>query len=143
MKKYLIVFFLACTIFRVDAAFSAQDVTVEGVLNVGEFYGPPNYGENPDSDSIEHSYLLQLPAPIGEQVQNANAYSSIENKNGINGFAYFIQLVVSNADQTNAKTLIGKRVKVVGSLFDAITGHHRTPVLIEVHSLSPIDKYSW
>jgi Domain of unknown function (DUF4431) len=37
-------------------------------------------------------------------------------------------------DQTNheVRRLMGKRVTVTGKLFHAITGHHRTKVLIEV-----------
>ena len=44
------------------------NVTVEGILQLGEFHGPPNYGENPATDEVEHWYYLQLPAPISTQV---------------------------------------------------------------------------
>ena len=41
--------------------------TVQGVLQWGEFFGPPNFGESPQTDSSEHSFYLQLPATIGAQ----------------------------------------------------------------------------
>ena len=126
----------------VEAASPSEgpSIAVEGVLHVGEFIGPPNYGENPDSDRIERSYVLQLPAPLSTQVRNDNSLSGLTQESRT---TYFIQLVVLKNEQPFAKKLIGKKVKVVGTLSERITGHHRTPVLVQVQSLSAIKGWLW
>jgi hypothetical protein len=47
-----------------------------------------------------------------------------------------IQLVLSPDAYAAYKELVGKRVVVSGTLFGAITGHHHTPVLLTVLTLS-------
>jgi hypothetical protein len=112
-------------------------VEVQGILLVGEFFGPPNYGENPESDRIEKSYVLQLPAPLSTQLfsQTDSELSS--------STAYYVQLMVSDAKQVDVAKLVGNRVKVIGPLDGAETGHHRTPVLLQVNSISKLDKWQW
>lgn len=47
-----------------------------------------------------------------------------------------MQLVVTkSADWKTIRRQMGKRVLVTGTLFHAITGHHRTKVLIDVASI--------
>jgi hypothetical protein len=40
---------------------------------------------------------------------------------------------------TRAGKLVGRKVKVQGKLLQAITGYHRTAVMIDVESLEPVD----
>lgn len=50
-----------------------------------------------------------------------------------------IQLVFRNADiYKTQKDLVGKRVEAIGTLFGAHTGHHHTPVLLTVSTLTKV-----
>jgi hypothetical protein len=117
-------------------------VTLQGVLQVAEFFGPPNYGENPRSDRLEKTFVLQLPAPPAEE-SGGFALPPDTDSSAVNQYFYYIQLVVFTKDQQAAAALIGHRVRVTGTLMAAITGHHRTPVLLEVASITGIADYDW
>lgn len=135
---------VAPIIFVITLEFSwagAQEpttpVTLEGTLQAGEFMGPPNYGENPGTDRIEGSYYLQLPAPVSTQTKLASGLNKEAQT------SYFVQLVIFDFEKTHPKSLLGKRVKIVGPLFEAHMGHHRTPVLIQVESLAEVQQWQW
>ncbi len=122
------------------AAEPAPTITLEGVLQVGEFYGPSGYGENPGGDQVEHSLILQLPATPTTQLLDSKALSAF----GPNaGRTYFVQLVVQDPERFDVKTVIGHRVQVIGVPSAPLTGHHRTPLLLDVRSLKPIDAWGW
>ncbi len=99
------------------------EIRVQGVLKVGEFFGPPNYGEEPGSDRIEKSYYLQIPAPIGFQQPKYTVPD--EFREAFERTGYFVQLVVFTPEQNVARRLVDSRVEVFGVLFQAETGHHR------------------
>src|SRR5262245_28115742 len=63
-------------------------VTVQGILQSGEFLGRPGYGEDPQQDARESSYYLQLPAPIPEQNPNVRLGSEFDRRGEL-----FAQLV--------------------------------------------------
>lgn len=44
--------------------YSGDTVTLVGNVKLQTFYGPPNYGENPDTDSRETQAILLLAKPI-------------------------------------------------------------------------------
>ena len=67
---------------------------------VGEFFGPPNYGDDPGSDRIEHSWFLQLPAPLVTQVRDSSVLPKDLQEAAR---TFFIQLVVFDAEQPVAK----------------------------------------
>jgi hypothetical protein len=125
---------------RAQPAPESESVTVEGILIVGEFFGPPNYGESPSTDEIERSYVLQLPAPLTTQQPNLSQNVVLQ---GHEMESHFVQLVGFGNLQDSAKKLRGKKVKVVGTLSEASTGHHRTPVLIDVRSIDEVSKWEW
>ena len=116
-------------------------IVVEGILMIGEFLGPPNYGENPRTDKIERSYFLQLPAPLPTQLA----------KKGVKGIElgetsdrdYFIQLVILEEKIDQIAKLVGKKVRASGSAFRAQTGHHHTGTLVQATSISEIKSWGW
>ena len=84
-------------------------------------YGPPGYGETPDRDAKEVFYSLQLATPIcvlGGDDLDQPAEPSIR------------QLQIAFIKMPFDRTLPGHRVRVAGTLFHAMTGHHHTKVLI-------------
>lgn len=142
MKPTRLVFTLAffCTAVAGEAAEPPLSITLEGTLEAGEFYGPPNYGEKPRSDRVEHALFLQLPATPSTQLSDSKALTAFDPGAGR---TYFVQIVVHNPQQSEAEKAIGHRVQIVGVPSVPLTGHHRTPLLLDVKSLKPIDAWSW
>ena len=102
-------------------------VELTGKLIVKRFYGPPNFGENPETDAKEDALILLLNKPI-----NAKDYSpDMGNETSVESVSE-LQLVLS----TPYQKLIGKTVTVSGTLFYAHTGHHHTDLLMDVRSIN-------
>ena len=142
MKSICLVFTLAlfCGVVTARSAEPSFSIKLEGVLEAGEFFGPPDYGENPGSDRVEHSFFLQLPATPDTQRVDAGSLATL----GVDaGRTYFVQIVVQDSECAAAVKALGHRVQVVGVPFVPITGHHRTPLLLDVKSLRPIDTWRW
>lgn len=106
-------------------------VELKGILSVETFFGPPNFGENPKSDSQEKAWILSLDKPInvrgrtGPDVAYEYEGVSVEDVRKL-------QLVLPKPH----RELIGMKVIVKGTLFHAHTGHHHTDVLLDVQSIS-------
>ena len=115
-------------------------VTVQGILQVGEFLGAPGHGENPSSDEAEQIYYLQLPAPLSIQVQPAATLA--EFSAAVRGGSY-VQLVIFDEERSVAKSLVGKKIRIVGTLVETEAGRHRTPAVLQVKSLSAVRQWQW
>jgi len=105
---------------------------VSGELTLQKFFGPPNYGEDPVNDSRETAYILRLKYPINvisekDKIEEGDFDYTKLNINEI-------QLVF----QEKPENLINKNVNVEGIFFGARTGHHRTPVLLDVKKITKI-----
>ena len=84
-------------------------------------YGSPGFGETPDRDAKEVFYSLALAAPIcvlGGDDPDQPAEASIR------------QMQIAFINIPFDRTLPGHRVRITGTLFHAIIGHHHTKVLI-------------
>ena len=106
-------------------------VTLVGKLVTKMFYGPPNYGLNPKEDKKENVFILELDHSItieADQKDELNETHSGEKE---------IQVV--NLSEANLKQFLGKRIKITGSLFSAMNGHHHTNVLIMVKRIKDIE----
>jgi hypothetical protein len=103
---------------------------IEGELITAMHYGPPGYGENPETDKKVYPYILILDEPIeviGDKAIDPMQvdYSDVSE----------IQLAVGYDDYEKIDQLVGKIIKVEGSLFYAHTGHHHRDVLMHVDKL--------
>jgi len=115
------------------------NVRLQGILQLGEFMGPPNYGELPASDALETQFYLQLPAPV-----RAQRVAIPLTPEWAGGDAHFIQPVfVENSLRAKARALVGKRVVVAGALEPAVTGHHRTSLLLVARSIDSVKTWHW
>jgi hypothetical protein len=123
-----------------SAAEPSSSITLEGTLLVGDFYGPPGYGENPGEDRSEHSLFLQLPASPAMQLGESKSLDSFGPEAAR---TYFVQVVIDGPEQSEVEKAIGHKVEVVGVPFAPVTGHHRTALLIDVQSLKQIDAWHW
>jgi len=112
---------------------------LQGTLQLGEFMGPPNYGELPASDAIERQFYLQLPGPARAQqvaIPLAPEWAG--------GDEYFIQPVfLEDSLRAKARALVGKRVVVTGALEPAVSGHHRTSLLLVARSIDSVKTWRW
>lgn len=106
--------------------FEPSTSTIEGRLITRMYYGPPNYGENPETDAKQYPFILQLDYPIDVLWEEDDANGDVL---GIKE----IQVVAMDKETSDLlDTYLDKRVKIRGTLFEAIFGGHHTKVLIEV-----------
>ena len=104
-------------------------VELRGKLTSKWFYGPPNYGENPKTDSKELLPILLLSEPVNVRGKPDPNYGSSEYVSVKNVRRMELVLRIPH------KYMIGKNVVVKGTLFHALTGHHHTEVLVDVQSI--------
>jgi hypothetical protein len=104
---------------------------LEGRLTVQWKYGPPNYGENPKTDSRRKIPIVVLTRPINVRGIPEDAPQSISVQN-----VRRIQLVLTGPEM-DYKALVGKQIRVKGALWHATTGGHYTDVVIFVDSIEP------
>jgi uncharacterized protein DUF4431 len=112
------------------AHFEPAKEVIAGKLVRRTFPGPPGYGESPEVDERETGWYVVLEKALcvkGEPSDELNA----EDVNGIRS----VQLVLTHGEYETDRDFVGKRVVVSGTLFTALTGHHHTPVLMEVEEL--------
>ncbi len=107
--------------------YAPNVVNLTGTLLTVTAYGPPNYGENPATDSLETVPVLRLDRPICVDEDPLDGGVSPPERDIV-----AIQLVYSSATAKFRRDLVGRHVSVSGTLFHAISGHHRTDVLMSV-----------
>ena len=100
---------------------------LRGTLQIRVYFGPPNYGENPNTDSREAQAVLFLDKTICTVKDDGS-----DNTDQVNQFE--ITLIPSQTVQLSS--LAGKKVIVSGKLFGAHTGHHHTPLLLSLSSIT-------
>lgn len=112
------------------AVHSGDKAAVVGKLEVAMAYGPPNFGENPDTDKKESYVALVLRSSIDVSDTDGTVLESVKRA----------QLIVPSEQHEaltrKLKQLVGGgTVKVVGQVFPATTGHHHEPIVIVVESV--------
>ena len=111
-------------------SYEPANVTLTGRLVSKTFHGPPNYGENPKTDSKENQYILILDSAV-DVVGDQNEQTT---ERGVKR----VTLVVNDFKAHPVETLLGSRVEVQGTLFHSSTGHHHTKILINVTSIKEL-----
>jgi hypothetical protein len=105
-------------------SYGPTEVTLVGMVNFKTFAGPPNYESIASGDRAERVALLDLKEPICVRGKSPDLIN--EPRDGITA----VQLVIMSSSPV---TLVeGRKVSVTGTLFGSHTGHHRTPVLLQV-----------
>ncbi|GIW45611.1 MAG: hypothetical protein KatS3mg077_2893 [Candidatus Binatia bacterium] len=111
-------------------------VELTGTLRIVPMFGPPNYGENPESDSRLKVPVLDLVSPInvrGDPSSNINS-QSFRGLTRVQLDCYTVEM------RKRINDLAGSEVVVVGSLFQAITARHYTPVVLFVEEIRRADR---
>lgn len=105
-------------------SYGPSQVTVVGTLDSRTLPGAPNYVSVARGDYPETVLILRLEKAAcvtGDPTSQMNRKSH----SGLSE----IQLSVA-ADKV--RSLVGKKVRASGTLFGAHSGHHRTPVVLQV-----------
>ena len=112
-------------------SYDDPSVTLSGTAFSRIYLGPPGYGETPAQDTREPALLLLLDAPI---CVKASPHPELDNNSGESNLI-LVQLAAVHVSPDVLWKADGRRVSVRGSLYHALTGHHRTPVLMDVYSM--------
>ena len=105
-------------------------VSLMGRLHSRIFPGPPNYQSIRRGDRKETALLLTLAQNICTTGNDPQGIDVPET--GVSE----VQLAITNSAHWKVvRRLTGKRAIVMGTLFHAHTGHHRTRVLIDVANI--------
>ena len=105
-----------------DLMSTEKEETFVGEIEMRAYYGPPNYGENPDTDAKEEVPILRLAVPT--------------NITGINGAIVEIAEMQLDFSRSTIHMSESQGFQLVkGVLRRAETGHHHTPVILEVRSI--------
>jgi hypothetical protein len=103
--------------------YEGDALTLSGRVVLKTFFGPPNYGENPETDSRETQGILILPKPVCVNADKDGNHEAEKNQS---------ELTLVPPKGVNLKRFAAKQVVVHGTLFHADNGHHHTPVLMIV-----------
>ncbi len=106
-------------------------VQLSGKVIVQDHYGPPNFGETPQTR--EKVPILELNRSIATEADekgsiNRDAFSNVSR----------VQLI--GLRTLSAVAPAGRHVRLQGTLFEKHTGHHYTDVLMNVQQVSLVDR---
>lgn len=108
--------------------YDPQTVVLTGVLKTLQFPGAPNYSDIKNGDTAETGTYIILDKPIDVVVSPATNDS---NDNSSEKNVSLLQLVVPEK-QFWEQIKEGLHVRIKGTLFHALTGHHHARVLINL-----------
>ena len=99
-----------------------DEVTLSGMMKSQLFYGPPNYGENKESDQKLNYWILYPDKPI-KCVEDADDSDKDWNES--------IQLIIMRDDYKTKAHLLNHKVVLKGNILIAFSGYHVTRILLD------------
>ena len=136
MMMSVLIAILLLPIFQTQVSSSPQQclsyepatVSLKGIIKRHSFPGPPNFESVKKGDQPEQVWVLHLSSPIC-----VSASSDFEAQSNISD----LQLVLTEGQKQydRYRSLLGNRVEVTGTMFQASTGHHHTKVLLIVNGI--------
>jgi len=136
IKNILIILFLSVCLMPIFAFASSvsqvfhyepEVVNLTGIIKIKTFPGAPNYESLEKGDDLESCPYLLLDRPI--DVTRSAADKNLQTDTTTEKNLKIIQIATSSDDNWNNK-YIGRHVRVTGTLYHRLTGHHHTRVLI-------------
>ncbi|MDR2964112.1 MAG: DUF4431 domain-containing protein [Bacteroidales bacterium] len=114
-----------------DYSFYPEISVISGKIKIETFFGPPGYGENPQTDAREDAYMLYLDSPI-----NVISHVKEREEGDVDVTTYNIEkFQLASTSNVKFSPYKNKTVRVSGIFFGAISGHHHTPVLLDVQKI--------
>jgi hypothetical protein len=110
---------------------------ITGKLKVEMYYGPPNYGETPSTDSKEYSYVFYPDKAIDVIQRDSSNSSNYSDKTTRN----VKKFQLAPTGNITLHPYVNKKLKITGEFFGAITGHHHTDVLMSVEKVEQLKKF--
>ena len=110
-------------------SYEPSIIELKGRLTTVVKFGPPNYGENPETDKKLEVPILQLSEPINVR---GDAHSPVNTRSFEN--VTEVQLIFLRAAD-DYRRFVSKIVIVSGSLSQAVSGHHFTGVVMTVKAI--------
>ncbi len=117
------------TIPEADYYFEPDTSVLTGKLKVELYYGPPGFGESPETDEKEYCYIFYPVRPINviQRSKGADVSGGFdETVKNITRFQLAPHMPV------NLHQFVNKNIKIKGSFYGAQNGHHHTDVLLFV-----------
>lgn len=111
-----------------DYGFEPSVSVISGKIRIESFFGPPGYGESPETDSREDSYILVLDNPINVVAKGQDTEDNEFNTTTLN----ISKIQLTSTHDVKLTNYKNKAVKLTGTFFGAHTGHHHTDVLLDV-----------
>lgn len=112
--------------------FEPDISVIIGTLKVEMFYGPPNFGDSPETDSKEYSYILY-------PVHTINVIQKSDKEQDFNFTTNdIVKFQLVPISEISLHPLVNKKIKVTGIFFGQHTGHHHTDVLLSVTKVEKI-----
>jgi hypothetical protein len=123
MRIIFAIFLLVCSSVNAETCqrYDVANTELAGRVSIQTFFGPPNYGESPETDAKERQAILHLNRPICTIATDDSPAE--ENQTDV---------TLVPMGNFSLVPFDGKPVTVKGKLFHAITGHHHTDVLISI-----------
>lgn len=113
-------------------SYEPSIVELNGTIIRKTFPGPPNYESIRGGDAAEVCWMLVLTRPVCVDRDKTDPDLNPAQKD-----VSRIQLVFRDVEiYKTQKDLVGKSVVAKGTLFGAHTGHHHTPILLTVITLT-------
>lgn len=103
--------------------YDVDMIKLTGKVTLKTFYGPPNYGESPATDARETQAILFLEKPICVHANPVDYYDAETNQS---------EVTLVPPSGVSLKDYASKHVTLQGTLFHSHTGHHHTPVLMQI-----------
>jgi hypothetical protein len=133
--RVLVFSLLLLIVFSTQAAaedclsYDTDSVQLMGTISRKTFPGPPNYESIRKGDKPETYWVLHLSSPICTKASGDD-----DAETGVAD----LQLVLTQKQYALYRKFMGRRarVSVRGKLSHAITGHHHTPVLMQVVNIT-------
>jgi hypothetical protein len=124
--KSLCISLISCISLNVYACekYDIPGVSLAGTLSMETFYGPPNYGESPETDAKEQQAILHLAKPLCTIASHDDPAEQNQ-----------LRVTVAPMDNLGLRQFAGKMVMLRGALFHAINGHHHTELLIAIREM--------
>lgn len=112
--------------------FEPAVTSIVGTLVRKTLPGPPNYESIKDGDAPETYWFVTTARPLCVRGTPGDDL----NRADVSGVST-VQLILRHDEYKTHARLIGRPVKVTGTLSTAITGHHHTPVVLDVSKIEP------